>query len=277
MIMAISDQQIITGIALLGAAVRNLPKRSITVYHFDIIMDMAWFSSNTHLLALCVTRSFLETTIPSSVLSRTRSHGGLPRNVRIMAMLVLAGLLLYCSSVSGYELWDDHVNCPALCITRGKRAGAPYRQMVVTFVFVLQSYTVQIGRVTPSVKRFFHNHVYPWVKERDEKAREGLEKKVKVVRSGYMALRAVGWAFWVFFTSDFEFMLEMVAWYTIGLYWALNDRKDGHKHMEAAEIWKENHIGFGQLVPLLLILLATLAGMEGYLCKSCSVTVQLSA
>src|ERR1700744_4150893 len=46
LIMAISDQQIITGTAILGAAINSLHVEKITVYHFNIITDMGWLSSN---------------------------------------------------------------------------------------------------------------------------------------------------------------------------------------------------------------------------------------
>jgi hypothetical protein len=260
-IMAISDQQLITGIAILSAAIRALDLRSITVYHFNMIMDMAWFSSNTHLLSLCVLRSFLDSPRLTNVLSSARSHSNLPRSLRIVAMLVLAGLLLHCSSVAGYELWDDHVNCPALCITRGARRGAPHRQMIVTYIFVIQSYTFQIARVTPSIRSFCSNHIAPALVRFDSTASSGSGKL-------YAPFRVLAMSLWHFFTSDFEFMGEMLAWYALGLYWTFTDRRQGHAHMTDGELWKENHIGFGQLVPMLLIVLATLAGMEGYICKS---------
>jgi hypothetical protein len=265
-IMALSDQQLITGIAILSAAIRSLDKRTITVYHFNMVMNMAWFSSNVHLISLCVMRSFLYSSQIPNVLSHARSHAVLPRALRIIAMLVLAGLLLHCSAVSGYELWDNNPNCPALCITRGQRAGYPYRQMIVTFVFVIQSYTFQIARVTPAVGRFCSERILPIIQKCDDSALNKSDKR-SCIQSVYRGTRRVALIIWWLLTSDLEFMLEMVAWYIIGLYWMFSDRNDGHRHMEGSEIWKENHIGFGQLVPLLLIVLGTLAGMEAYLCK----------
>jgi hypothetical protein len=265
-IMALSDQQLITGIAILSAAIRSLKMRSITVYHFNMVMNMAWFSSNVHLLSLCVMRSFLYSSQITNVLSHARSHAVLPRVLRIIAMLVLAGLLLHCSSVSGYELWDNNPNCPALCITRGRRAGHPHRQMIVTYIFVIQSYTTQIARVTPAIERLFSERIGPMIQKLDDNALTRSDKR-SCIKSVYRGMRWVALVIFWFFTSDLEFMLEMVAWYIIGLFWTFSDRRDGHKHMEESELWKENHIGFGQLVPLLLIVLGTLAGMEAYLCK----------
>jgi len=266
MIMAISDQQLITGIALLSAAMRNLEKRNITVYHFNTIMNLAWFSSNTHLLALCVMRSFMETRALDNVISYTRSHAPLPRILRIIAMLVLAGLLLHCSAVAGYELWDDNVNCPASCITRGKRAGAPYRQMIVTYILVIIGYTFMIARVTPLVGNFCVEKLGPWFVSRDQKMNGKLENRPSRLKLYSLQRKAV-LVIWYIVTSDFETMVEMVGWYALGLYWTFSDRKEGHQHMEAVEREKENHIGFGQLVPLLLIVLATLGAMEAYMCK----------
>jgi hypothetical protein len=279
LLVAISDQQTVVGIALLGAAIHALQNQSITVYHFNIIMDMAWFSSNVHLLTLCILRSFLESPRLSNVLSVSRSHGPLQRLLRIMAMVVLAALLLHCSAIAGFEGWDNAVNCSAQCITKGKRRGAPHRQMIVTYIFVIQSYTVQIVRVTPSIQKFFANHLMPWIERLDNKAcgrkeeddsastRSKLQKPIDVA---YGSIRKTVIVLWYFFTSDFEFMIEMIAWYGLGLYWTFSDRKAGRRHMDTSEMSKENHIGFGQLVPLLLIVLATLAAMESFTCKPLS-------
>jgi hypothetical protein len=276
LLVAISDQQAVVGIALLAAAIHSFEKQSITVYHFNIIMDMAWFSSNVHLLTLCILRSFLESPRLSNVLSVSRSHGPLQRLLRIMAMVVLACLLLYCSSVAGFEGWDSAVNCSAQCITKGKRRGAPHRQMIITYIFIVQSYTVQIVRVTPSIQRFFANHLMPWIEQLDNKARgrkeedDGASTKSRLqkpVEVFYEGIRKTAIVLFYFFTSDFEFMIEMIAWYALGLYWTFTDRKAGRRHMNLLEVSKENHIGFGQLVPLLLIVMATLAAMESYTCK----------
>jgi hypothetical protein len=262
-IIMISDQQMITGIAILAASIGKLYNHSITVYHFNIVTDMAWLSSNTHLLCLCVMRTFLNT--PShqlGVLAKSRSHSTLPRMLRITAMVALACLLLYASNVAGYAMWNSKQDCPAKCVMLGPRGGVPLVQMIITHIFILQSYTVQIARVTPAIMNFLDNKVMPALSKAD---RAVIGEGRSTRRMIYFIFRQPFMAFFHFFTSDTEFMLEMVGWYALGLYWTFTDRSAGHKKMHQDEIWMENHLGFGQLVPLLLLLLAILAGMEGYI------------
>ncbi|KAF2669380.1 hypothetical protein BT63DRAFT_455362 [Microthyrium microscopicum] len=262
MVITISDQQSITGIAILAAAIHSLAVRSITVYHFNIVTDMGWFSSNIHLLSLCVMRHFLDAR-GTDFISELKAVGVIPRTLRILSMLTLAVLLLRCVTVSGYELWNDKQNCPATCVTGGKRAGWPFKQMIVTYVFVIQSYSVQIIRVIPPIVRAWNTSCQPWVQSFDQSmagrvyGRKGLSVLYSVSRDLVMLV-------FYFFTSDFEFMLEMVAWFVLGLYWTFTDRLSGHKNMDHDDVVKENQVGFGQLVPILLLALAGLAMMEAY-------------
>ena len=56
-VLALSDQQLVTGLAVLIAAFTNRCTRSM--YHFRIIASLAWFSSTTHLSTLTVLRVYL--------------------------------------------------------------------------------------------------------------------------------------------------------------------------------------------------------------------------
>ncbi|KAF2213928.1 hypothetical protein CERZMDRAFT_38059, partial [Cercospora zeae-maydis SCOH1-5] len=55
-ILTLSDQQIVTGIAILGAGFNGLRDGSISVYHFQVVIYLAWMSSSVHLSALTILR-----------------------------------------------------------------------------------------------------------------------------------------------------------------------------------------------------------------------------
>jgi hypothetical protein len=79
-ILTLSDQQLVTGLAILIGAVAN--QRILSVYEFSVVLSLAWFSSTTHLATLNALRKyFLE-------------HG-IVRNWRVGGMLVLLVLLSY--------------------------------------------------------------------------------------------------------------------------------------------------------------------------------------
>ncbi len=56
-VLALSDQQLVTGLAVLIAGYTNRCSRSL--YHFNIIAALGWFSSTTHLSTLAVLRAYL--------------------------------------------------------------------------------------------------------------------------------------------------------------------------------------------------------------------------
>lgn len=56
-ILALRGQQLVTGLAVLIAGNTRLCTRSI--YHFKIILALAWFSSTTHLSTVAVLRVYL--------------------------------------------------------------------------------------------------------------------------------------------------------------------------------------------------------------------------
>ncbi|KAH6633104.1 hypothetical protein C7974DRAFT_164717 [Boeremia exigua] len=79
-ILALSDQQLATGLAILVAAVAN--QCTLTVWEFELAFSLAWFSSTTHLATLdCLREYFLQ-------------HGAV-RNWRVFGMLSLLMLLSY--------------------------------------------------------------------------------------------------------------------------------------------------------------------------------------
>lgn len=79
-ILALSDQQLATGLAILIAAVAN--QCTLTVWEFQLAFALAWFSSTTHLATLdCLREYFLV-------------HGAV-RNWRVGGMVALLFLLIY--------------------------------------------------------------------------------------------------------------------------------------------------------------------------------------
>ena len=49
--MALSDQQLVTGIAILVAGLKMYVQDAISVHNFSVVRELAFFSSNSHLLS----------------------------------------------------------------------------------------------------------------------------------------------------------------------------------------------------------------------------------
>lgn len=57
--MQLSDQQLVTGTALPATIIYLRNQGAISVYHYTMATNLAWFSSNTHLLSLLILRGWL--------------------------------------------------------------------------------------------------------------------------------------------------------------------------------------------------------------------------
>jgi hypothetical protein len=276
MVMMISDQQLVTGIAILSAAIGAMRTRSITVYHFNIVTDMGWLSSNTHIMTLMVMRMFIEAKQNGTRYQEEhKALNTIPLTIRVISMIVLAVLLLYATEVSSYADWNEKLNCPATCVQLGKKGGMPLKQMIISYVFIIQGYTTQILLLIPAFRRFWTNRMAPWFIAKDENLKRDL-KQGTLKDLMYKMVKYITLPVFFFFTSEVEFVVEMMAWYALGLYWTFTDRQAGHKRMKPDDIATENHVGFGQLVPLLLLLLAFLAFSEQYTCKYLSMKKRLN-
>ena len=58
-VLALSDQQIVTGIAIMGAGFQGLRLGGIDSYHYQTVLYLAWMSSSVHLSALSLLAPYL--------------------------------------------------------------------------------------------------------------------------------------------------------------------------------------------------------------------------
>jgi hypothetical protein len=79
-ILSLSDQQLVTGLAILIGALSNRCK--VSIYEFRVVVSLAWFSSTTHLATLGVLQKYF---VENQVV----------RNFRVVGMLSLMVLLLF--------------------------------------------------------------------------------------------------------------------------------------------------------------------------------------
>ncbi|KAJ4168709.1 hypothetical protein NW754_010637 [Fusarium falciforme] len=130
-LLSLADVQLVTGIAMLSAAVIKLQDKNdgISAYHFSMVINLAWFSSMVHQLTLLAIRTKVVGSMKtqhrgvwpdrknSSRSRRARAAIGWGGDlmVRVISMLILASLLLYCSYVSGAKDWYTYSYCSASC------------------------------------------------------------------------------------------------------------------------------------------------------------------
>lgn len=127
MVIALTDQQLATAIALLGAAIKKFHiDKDISVYHFNVFVASALFNSICFVCAAFshnvmtkwgdaqqITLSLLRIRAEPD-LGKRRLTPKLPWIMRIILMLTLNGLLVYSGSVS-QRTKQFPGDCPALC------------------------------------------------------------------------------------------------------------------------------------------------------------------
>ena len=132
-VLALSDQQLVTGLAILIAGYTDRCSRSI--YHFRIISALGWFSSTTHLSTLAILRPYLV------------DHPRV-RNWRVIAMVAIFGLLVV-SQAGAFSIQNSSL--PVQCVFNSY---APYGLnaiatlgLTVIIIFLCLLYTNKIRRL----------------------------------------------------------------------------------------------------------------------------------
>ena len=103
-ILLLADQQLLTGCAIMAAGL--FKKKTISYFHWKLVVYLAWMSSNTHLSCLATLRFDLR-----------EEAGSTRRNLRIFGMLLLGGFLAACllPTLYGEDFRDLAVAVPAMC------------------------------------------------------------------------------------------------------------------------------------------------------------------
>ena len=273
-VMLLSDQQLVTGTAMLATIIYLRSQGAITVYHYTIATDLAWFSSNTHLLSLVVLRGWLSE--ERKIAKRDRQFNTRPRSRsrsilnefrsiwRAIFMVVMAILLIYTNLFVAYEEWYDHYNCPANCVPSKPIGGEPKRWLIVNLSLILYSYPlalVGLFGLTRSAWMKVRRDVRAWDKNDENVVRKLAGRPV------YRALSTVVLGIWYLLASEIFEVGEQIAWFGLGIKWVVDDRRRGHGIMLHDEAVTEDTIGFGQLVPILLLALPIMSFLEACYCE----------
>lgn len=134
-VLAFSDQQIVTGLAILVSGYVQLGNAGLAVYHWHIVIDLAWFSSVTHLTTPTCLRTYFWK-------NRTLAI------VRVFCMLVIAVVLLSALVSIGYTAsrCPIPVGLPAWCLYHRKALGpCEYNHIyvVILIAYLCLSYSAR--------------------------------------------------------------------------------------------------------------------------------------
>ncbi|KAL8870771.1 MAG: hypothetical protein Q9174_003261 [Haloplaca sp. 1 TL-2023] len=264
LVMTLSNQQIVVGVAILITGF--LKHCSISVYHFSIVADLAWFSSNTHLTSLNVLQVYLE--------ERPRV-----RDWRVGLMVTILCGMLAAHIMEGHQAWYSSWNSPAQCLfddLPGNVGGEPGKSMFINLFLLVFGYTTAIARLYRST--WLDEMLYNRPVDKMSKACTRLKDKRTVMRTKgrlqtFIALTLIfpeekivsstKKVFVVFVTVlsslTANFILDIV-WFALGLVDIIDDRNIDPEETDG----NENAWGFGQIVPVLLLFSIVLTFKELY-------------
>lgn len=281
LVLALSDQQLLTGIAIIVTAC--MKHCSISAYHFTIAFDLAWFASSTHLNSLDVLQVRLAER-PSS------------RNWRVCLMLAIAFALAVASILQGNQYWYAYYYSPAQCLfsdLRGNYSGDAARWSVANLLFLVFSYSAAILSLYEVGILDYLFYEIPVNKLKSVQHTVRFKRSVWASTGGFASVIArislspvdilllgavksyVGIA--ALLGSTTCSLLFGVGWFTYLLWGLISDRDIPPSQLNG----DENEWGFGQIVPVLLLSSIILTFRELYigegvliltLCLSCSAT-----
>ncbi|KAJ5177784.1 uncharacterized protein N7500_000483 [Penicillium coprophilum] len=149
-IIAMSDLQIVTGLSILISGYAQL-HRGLSSYHWMVIVDLAWFSSLTHLACLTILRNYLYNH------SRQRMW-------RLLCMAVLVILLTVALSFTGGYDWTsgylDYLDIqgvlsiidPAMChLSSNSRSSMAYYAMIVSILLIVFGFVARIIKLHKTI------------------------------------------------------------------------------------------------------------------------------
>lgn len=280
-----SDQQILTGISILTAG--YVKRCTINVYHWQVVVYLAWMSSGTHLITLSVLREYLR---GKSILRLSRVAGMFILFVMLFIAIAPTGSQTYYYIISGnlfsnvgYDVPDGNQylasGVSSACFWNRRYWNGWRWDAGLTYVLLISSYIARAAALFESSETFFRHNIRDRLLGHLEKA---LDRNVKHIRDSvahqtsarfaqrliyhiYLATYAVMFASLELYSS----FLAPLLWVLLNLIWGSLQLLIPRVGLaESAAIAEENTFGFGQIIPLMLLALPLVAAVEAYYGRS---------
>lgn len=261
-VLVLSDQQIVTGIAIMLAGFVGLCRSDISVYHYQIVLYLAWLSSSVHLSALTMLRPFLNT------------HPGIRAwrlaGVISLFFMLIIGLVPTISNDWGIVNVSDTNEVllgkneptgwgvPAVCFWGKTYGDGVNNDAPIGYLLLIISYIWKVGDMFVPTRNFYGS-----------KVRKPLERIVELVLSiparRYIRTRRKRylWCFRFLLVPSVPFiaLLELLASFAASLWLSVLGLVFGtvqvviprNQNLPQTGL-QENAWGFGQLVPLVLLI-----------------------
>ena len=254
-LLVLSDQQLIAGIAMIVAALAL--RTSISVYHFTIVTDLLWFSMNVHLQGMW------------SLIYYMRDHP-VSRNWSMFLMVLMALSIIIFQVFTSHRYWNDSWPYELHCLVDDLRSnieGVPSKWTIANVILITHHYSVLIIYLW-NIDGWAYSRLFEpcWqlLKHRRQEAKERRSYS-KFLRSCRLFIELIFLLpviiLLLYVDSDCLSLVESAAWFAYGLYWVFTDRQIDPACIKEGD---ETKMGFGQIVPLVLLSLGFFVFGEAY-------------
>jgi len=259
LMMSLSDQQLVTGLAILVAGYCEMMNSDLTLYYWRIVTHLAWLSSSVHIASLTLLRDVLN------------KHPTI-RNVRVAGMLVLLTLLTVAlwptRFLSSYP--DTMSSIPAKCfwtstyLTPRAFTSSPDPNWILTLVMLWFAYVWKLSQLFASSRDLARQ----WLVARPEAAIERfMRRAVSTRRSKWfkwpaykiLTLCYISFVAWAEFAESF---VASIIYLCMALPYGITAIMKSRSTADDEVIAGERTLTFGQLVPLFLLVLPILLVFE---------------
>ena len=161
-VLTLSDQQIVTGIAIMAAGLRGLAKGKMSTYHYQIVLYLAWLSSSVHLSAISLLTPYLS------------KYNGL-RTWRLIGMLTLFFMLLvglvptisdnWGTVNKNFDFSSENVQptgwgVPAACFWGRTYGNGVNNDAPLGYAILVISYVWKVGELFVAPQKLYHAVVH---------------------------------------------------------------------------------------------------------------------
>ena len=270
-VLFMGDTQIVTSVAILLSGYVQLPC-GLSTYHWEMIVDLAWFSALTHLAALTSLRYYL----------RKRPAMAVGRVLFMSITLVLLSWALYPTGYvsqnynAGYDYLitlqdlEHFLSSPALCLMSGHRRAQiidnlssakhigskidlPFNKglIAISLTYLMTSYLTRVIKLSRSAAEFTNSWLR--VKPMNVMCNAYSAARILTFRSRVLCpirgLMLVGITMAEAVYEIADSMIWEISWLAAALIWG-TFRLVQHRHQ--SHLVGENTWGFGQVLALML-------------------------
>jgi hypothetical protein len=262
--LSFSDQQLVTGLAILVAGYCEMLNNNLSLYHWNIVVYLAWMSSAVHIASL-------------TLLKDVFNKRSWLRNLRVAGMLALLTLL----TIAMLPLRRIYVpdSTPVRCLW-GSRTwnirdedadeAAIDPNWILSVTMLLVAYVWKLSQLFGSSRGWIRR----WLVAEPQAATERLMRRLVLsTRSKWLTrpayfLLTYCYIIAVVFTEMAESFAAVIMYLCLSLPWGVVCIFNARKYIPEDVKDGESRLTFGQLVPLFLLVLPGLSTFGLFASKS---------